>query len=184
MIRILFWIFVALFLAAFFWGASASQQWPDAKRMLFWTIIEDIVITAMAGGLSYFLFLCWKKRKVVIAGKYGGGKVFLRDEEPVYYWSVMSAYGLATILLIFCLIASVLQPFGIDITSLGRIGIVLFFADVGFNCLVFSIGALQKGVVIFQNYDRESNPFAYWFYIFFLLLLGVFFITFPFWAIH
>jgi hypothetical protein len=110
--------------------------------------------------------------------------MFLRDKEPVYYWSVMSAYGFATILLIFSLIASVLKPFGIQISFIGKAAIVLFFVDLGFNCLVFSIGTLQKGVVIFQDYNRESNPIAYWFYIFFLLLLGVFFITVPFWVLH
>jgi hypothetical protein len=35
MIRIIFWIFVALFLAAFFWGASASKNWTEQENAQF-----------------------------------------------------------------------------------------------------------------------------------------------------
>jgi hypothetical protein len=63
MIRIFFGIFVAAFLIAFFGGISASERWTGGERILFWMVILDIVITAMAGGLSYFLFLLLEKKK-------------------------------------------------------------------------------------------------------------------------
>jgi hypothetical protein len=178
--RILFWIFIAAFLVAFFWGTSASEHWPDAERMLFWTVVEDIVLAAMTGGIAWYIIYALKNGVVVLAGKYGD-RAFSRDSEPFYYWSVMIFYGLVLILLIFALTGFLLKLFNVEITSqkIQTCFVLFFLGFASFLPFIFAIGGLRTGVVLAgKKYQRSVNPFAYWFFTLFWLFLGSCFIAF------
>jgi hypothetical protein len=178
MIRIIFWIFVALFLAAFFWGASASKNWTEQENAQFWTGVVCFVWTLVAGGLAYLLFYCWKKRAVPNPARYGFEmRAFSRDSEPFHYWSVMIFYSLFLILVLLGLTKSLLSFFGIEITFQEQAAFMLFFGGL-LSFLPFAgvIGAFVTGRV--GRYEWQTNPVAYSLVVLFCLATGVFFFAF------
>jgi hypothetical protein len=180
MIRILFWIFVTLFLAAFFYFGAASQHWTDEEKSRFWTVAVCVPMTAMACGIGWYLIYALKKGVVVLAGKYGG-RAFSRNSEPFYYWGIMLFYILFLTLLASGLTGAFLSLFGIEITSHKiKAGISLLFGcSLGFLFLIFPIGALRTGILkMGRDYERNANPIEYWFFSFFFFVLGLFFIAF------
>ncbi|HVU08228.1 MAG TPA: hypothetical protein VHG89_06770 [Verrucomicrobiae bacterium] len=90
--RILFWTFIILVVAIALWASFAANQLTNDQNMLIWAIILCMVCVAMACGLAYLLFYCWKNRIAMIAGRYGGGRQYSRDTQPFRYWGIMIFY--------------------------------------------------------------------------------------------
>jgi hypothetical protein len=92
MMRIIFWILVAVGLCAFFFAASHQNTMTLDENTLFWGSIGFGIMAIMAGFAAFMLFNCWKKQIAIMIGYYGSPRVYPRDSQPFRYWSVMLFY--------------------------------------------------------------------------------------------
>jgi hypothetical protein len=90
--KLLFWCLLSVIVIAAIWASFASNRLSSDQNSLIWATILCMVSASMAGGFSYLLFWCWRKRIAIIAGRYGGGREYSRDSQPVRYWSIMLLY--------------------------------------------------------------------------------------------
>jgi hypothetical protein len=108
MMRVLFWIFVAGFLGAFFWFASASKYMTANQNLAFWESATSLVMVAFAAYAFCMLFYGVKRRAVILASKYGG-REFSRDTQPFRYWCGMLFYCIWLLVMLFCLYRTSLE---------------------------------------------------------------------------
>jgi hypothetical protein len=91
MIRILFWILVAVGLGTFFFVSSRQKTMTADENALFFGSIITGIFFVVACLLIFYS--CWAlKRRVIIAFGRIRGKVFLRDSQPFGYWSTVLFY--------------------------------------------------------------------------------------------
>jgi hypothetical protein len=95
MMRIFFWTFVAVGLAAFFFAASRQKDMTADENTLLWGSVACGVMAIIGFGSVFLLFYFWKKRIAIMVGYYGGRKVWSRDSQPFVYWCIMLFYFLA-----------------------------------------------------------------------------------------
>jgi FtsH-binding integral membrane protein len=94
MIRVLFWILVAVGLGAFFFGASHQKTMTPEEARRFWGSVVTLVGLSVAFLCTFYLLWSLKSRVIVGPGAvWARGRVFGRDSQPGWYWSVFAIYA-------------------------------------------------------------------------------------------
>ena len=86
MVRVLFWIVVAIGLGAFFFVGSRQKSMTDEENALFWGSVTVGIFFVIAFGTAFYLFLAYKKGVIARPSRFGPAIFFSRDSEPLKYW--------------------------------------------------------------------------------------------------
>ena len=104
MMRAIFWICVAVGLAAFFWFAANSKHMTAGQNLLVWTLIFDLVMIAFtAYGVGMLIYGLKKRCGHNGLRSYRKARAFSRDEQPIGYWLCIAIYifGFARVYMLF-----------------------------------------------------------------------------------
>lgn len=94
MIPALFWTFAGVVVIAAIGADCFSSKLTSDQNKFIWAVVLCLVFVPTACAIAYLLLYCWRKRIAMIAGRYGGGRQYSRDAQPIRYWCVMIYWAL------------------------------------------------------------------------------------------